>query len=301
MRGEQRVDWKQWCVLGITLAGMALLWGLAATAEPVEAAGKPERALDLDARGDLPWEYRTTPAGQPGLIRASAVLTYYTYLPMLSKPKTCEPIPGESYGSLSVPVWPDRPAEQHADLNLVLRGYELTNAPRQLVDYPDSGHPSAPQLYGLFASPHAPTFDSVYRVYDWNWTCNCREALLDDWPVTLAGVHRSPGETVHVPDAPQGIGEGYEVLVLYASTERITLKYTREDNVVSGYTIHVENVCVEPNLLALYQSLDRPGRNRLPALRAGQAFGRAAGEEIRVAIRDNGKFMDPRSRLDWWR
>ena len=94
--------------------------------------------------------------------------------------------------------------------------------------------------------------------------------------------------------------DGYEALVLYASTERITLKYTREDNVIAGYTIHIEGICVEPNLLALYQSWNDKGRGHLPALMAGQGVGRADGNEIQVAIRDCGSFMDPRSRKDWW-
>jgi hypothetical protein len=82
---------------------------------------------------------------------------------------------------------------------------------------------------------------------------------------------------------------------------RIGSKYTNNDNVVSGYTLHVENVCVGPRLLALYQAWNSVGRGRLPALRAGQAFGQAIGHEIGVAIRDYGSFLDPRSRKDWWR
>ena len=97
------------------------------------------------------------------------------------------------------------------------------------------------------------------------------------------------------------IAPGYQVLVLYASQERITLKYTGEDNVVQGYTLHVENICVEPTLLALYETWNEAGRSSLPALRAGQAFGRARGGEIGVSIRDTGAFLDPRSRKDWWK
>jgi len=67
-----------------------------------------------------------------------------------------------------------------------------------------------------------------------------------------------------------------------------------------GYTLHVENICVEPSLLALYQAMNAAGRSSLPALRSGQAFGRARGE-IGVAIRDCGAFLDPRSRKDWWK
>jgi hypothetical protein len=109
-----------------------------------------------------------------------------------------------------------------------------------------------------------------------------------------------PSEPVHVPGSGYPIGQDYEVLVLYATSERLTLKYTGEDNVKEGYTLHLEGVCSDPNLLALYQALDGAGRHELPALRPGQAFGRARGVRFGVAIRDAGAFMDPRSRKDWW-
>ncbi len=64
--------------------------------------------------------------------------------------------------------------------------------------------------------------------------------------------------------------------------------------------MHLENVCVEPGLLALYARWNNQGRKQLPALRAGQTIGTARGPEIGVAIRDTGSFMDPRSRKDWW-
>jgi hypothetical protein len=218
-----------------------------------------------------------------------------------SPPAISTPIPGGDYGPLTINGSPtDRPAEAHADLNLALRGYEPTDANRELVDYSGGTHANTPQLPGLFADERTPAFSSVYRVYDWNWDCNCRGNLISDWEVTLAGLEVSPGETIHVPSNGQQIGDGYQVLVLYASPERITLKYTRDDNVVRGYTLHVEGVCVDPGLLNVYQSMNAAGRERLPALRAGQSFGRACGNEIRVAIRDNGTFMDPRSRKDWW-
>ena len=118
--------------------------------------------------------------------------------------------------------------------------------------------------------------------------------------MTVLGCKVDAGETIHIPSAGYSIGQGYAVLVLYADQERITLKYTGEDSVVSGYTVHVEAVCTEPNLLALYNQMNSSGRRKLPALRAGQAFGRAREQEIRVAIRDTGRFMDPRVRKDWW-
>jgi len=235
-------------------------------------------------------------------IQASNVLTTSVYLPLIRAFNPCVPIPGESYGSLTVnPPPTDRPAGEHADLNLALRGYAPTTAYLGLIDIGGGSDPNAPQLPGLFADNRTGAFNAVYRVYDWDWGCNCRDGLITNPEVTLAGLGVTPGETIHVPDSGYTIGSGYEVLVLYASPERITLKYTREDNVIKGYTLHVEGVCVEPNLLALYRSLNDAGRGRLPALRAGQAFGRARGGEVGVAIRDWGTFLDPRSRKDWWR
>jgi hypothetical protein len=234
-------------------------------------------------------------------IRAADVVTSFVYLPSVATLDPCTPIPGESYDVLwVVPPPTDRPAEQHGDLNLALRGYELTDAYKGLVDYGGETDPNAPQLPGLFAADLVPAFSDVYQVHHWDWGCNCRGPVITKPEVTLAGMEVEPGETIHVPASGYDIG-GYQVLVLYASEERITLKYTREDNVVYGYTLHVENVCVEPRLLALYQSWNDQGREYLPALRAGQAFGRARGDEIGVAIRDTGAFQDPRSRKDWWK
>ncbi len=234
-------------------------------------------------------------------IRSSDVLTTYVYLPFIARANVCQPIPGESYGDFPVNGDPtDPPAEEHPDLNLALRGYELTDAYKGLVDYSGGSDPNAPQLPGLFADNRTATFSNVYQVYGWDWECNCRGSLITDWDVTLAGLAVTPGETIHVPDSGYTIGGGYEVLVLYATSDRITLKYTPDDHVIEGYTLHVENICVEPRLLALYQSWNDAGRGRLPALRAGQAFGRARGSEIGVVIRDSGAFMDPRSRKDWW-
>lgn len=234
----------------------------------------------------------------------SGLLASRAFLPLLTvnSDPACQPLPLASYGALSVlPPPTDRPAEQHADLNLALRGYTPTGGYLGLVDYGGPTDPAAPQLSGLFADNRTGQFVGVHRVYDWNWSCDCRGAPLSSPPVTLAELATAPGETVHVPDSGYSIGSGYEVLVLYAAPDRITLKYTRNDNVVHGFTLHLEDLCVDPPLLSLYESLNAAGRSQLPALRPGQAVGRAAGAAIGVAIRDSGSFMDPRSRKDWWR
>lgn len=213
----------------------------------------------------------------------------------------CSAIPGASYGSLSVNGPPtDRPAENHPDLNLAIRSYEFTNLSPDLVDLNGGSDSNAPQLPVLFSDRRTPAFAASYKVYDWNWGTDQRGGLIGNPEVTLLGMQTTPGETIGVPNSGYNIGQGYQAFVLYASDTRLTLKYTRDDNVVHGYTVHLENVCPEPSLLALYRQLNSQGRGRLPALKGGQLLGRAAGGEIRAAVRDNGSFMDPRSRKDWW-
>ena len=214
----------------------------------------------------------------------------------------CEPIAGENYGNLPIVGSPaDRPAAQHGDINLALRGYEPTGGQLSLIDMGGPTDHRAPQLAGLFEDERTPTFSGVYRVNNWDWGRNARGGPITEFDVTLVGMEVQPGETIHVPGAGYDIGQGYQVLVMYASSERITLKYTGEDTVATGYAIHVDGICAEPSLLKLYEQLNAAGRRELPALRAGQAFGRAIGFEIQVAIRDTGRFMDPRVRKDWWR
>jgi hypothetical protein len=296
------------CFVGVAVLGVVFVGVAAGGAVPVRAAAVASAAAaDTTWRAGGPSERMVerpvdAVAVRAADIRAADVVTSYVYLPFVVTFHPCAPIPGESYGELEVPAPPaDRPAEEHGDLNLALRSYELTNAYKGLVDYGGGTDPNAPQLPGLFADDRTPAFSDVYQVHHWDWGCNCRGSLITDPEVTLAGMAVAPGETIHVPGSGYDIGDGYQVLVLYASAERITLKYTLNDNVVSGYTLHVENVCVEPSLLALYQSWNDQGRGYLPALRAGQAFGRARGDEIGVAIRDTGAFQDPRSRKDWWK
>ena len=214
----------------------------------------------------------------------------------------CASIPGASYATLPIVGRPaDRPAAQHGDLNLALRGFSRTDSQRGLIDVGGPTDSRAPQLVDLFADKRTPTFSNVYRVNHWDWGSNSRGGPITDFPVTLAGFTVKPGETIHVPGAGYDIGQGNQVLVLYADRERITLKYTGEDTAATGYTIHVEGVCTEPGLLDLYTRMNAAGRGHLPALKPRQAFGRARGNEIQVTIRDTGRFMDPRTRKDWWR
>lgn len=214
----------------------------------------------------------------------------------------CAPISGQNYGTLPIVGPPtDRPADKHGDINLALRGYQKTDASAGLIDMSGPTDQRAPQLATLFGDKRTPEITTVYRVNNWDWGRNARGNPITDFDVTLAGMKVAPGEVIRVPTANYDIGQGYQVLVLYASKERITLKYTGEDSVVSGYTIHIDGICVEPSMLALYEKMNAAGRGHLPALRPEQPLGRARGNEIQVAVRDTGRFMDPRVRKDWWR
>jgi hypothetical protein len=94
-------------------------------------------------------------------------------------------------------------------------------------------------------------------------------------------------------------------MVLYAEETRLTLGYTRRDAANVGYVVHLENLCIDPNLVALYRAqMDTEGWNasaHLPALRNNQALGKAIDGEIRVVIRDSGPLWTPALKKDWWR
>ena len=196
------------------------------------------------------------------------------------------------------------PDSEHADLNLAVRGYSPTDVTAALFDKDGPVDDDPPQLAGIFADYRTPVFGQAYRVNDWDWSCGgsgCRKGPLDHVAATLMALAAAPGEMLHIPHrSAQVYGGGYKALVLYAEPTRITLGYTRDDSVANGYTVHLENICVDPNLLALYRSSNAAGRGFLPALREDEVLGTAAGSSILVAVRDRGVFFDPRSRLDWW-
>jgi hypothetical protein len=216
---------------------------------------------------------------------------------------------------------PVRPASQHADKNIALRGYSANpGANLRLVDLDSDDPTTPPQLATLFKPHRVPAFSAGYRNYHWNWAPSpspgTRGSLNTDWPVTVLGMRTTAGEPLHVPQSGYNIGGGMAVVVLYADADTVALKFGREDSVAPhGYVLHVDNICTDPNLLSLYQQLNAPDGPRytfyagtpdwktdyyLPNLAAGQVFGQARDGEIRVAIVDSGSWMDVRSCNEWW-
>lgn len=214
-------------------------------------------------------------------------------------PLNCD-VPGTSYMSLSVigdslTVNPDT----DPNLNLGYRGYKRVDAPLKLVELGPVWDPKAPQLPGMFGDRRTPRFTNTYQRYNWDASCNCRGDAESRWDATVLGMGVARGETIYTPDSGYDIQDGYEYLVLYAGESDLTLHVGREDEFF-GYVVHIDGVCTDPDLLALYRQRHAEGRRYLPALRGHQPFGVALDGEIQVAVRDTGSFMDPRSRNDWW-
>lgn len=188
----------------------------------------------------------------------------------------------------------------HPNMNLAVRGWQPVDEALAFQNYgADVDLVQPPRLLELI--DRAPVFRSTHRVYDWNGVHPYRrERPITDWPVTLLGLAAQPGDPLRAPSSGRPVSPEHAVLVHYAAPDRVTLQYTRDDISSKGYTLHVDQICVDPSLVALYRQLDAAGRGRLPALRPRQTFGRARADQVLVAIRDSGRFMDPRSRRDWW-
>lgn len=305
----------------------------------VDWCGPPHASITLmvsltvpESAGCEAWDRAviTAASGLSAAIRSFVVETTTVpcvYLPLVSKMSyTCPSTSVYQYsGGIAYQLDGDnpvRPAYNHADKNLELRGYTPNmdpNLKRELVDYGSGDPTQPPQLATLFEPHRVPALSNFYRVYDWRWTDSpdpgTRGDPITDFPVTALGMRTTPGETLHVPTSGFDIGGGMEVIVLFADEDTVALRYAREDSVAPwGYTVHVDNICTDPNLLALYNSLDDPNGPRyvyvppearpysydLPNLSAGQPFGTARSTEIIVAIVDSGGFMDTRSCNEWW-
>jgi len=176
-------------------------------------------------------------------------------------------------------------------------------------DHPDDPNGLPPQLTTLIENTPRPAVSSLHQVCEWNWVNNSRAGAIQrpiDLPpeydfATLVGFATSAGQKILVPESDYSIGGGNEVLVLYATENRITIKYTGEDSIASGYAVHLSNFNVRDEVLQAYQEANANGRQQLPALPAGCILGTAKSSEILVAIRDTGAFMDPRWSInDWW-
>lgn len=226
-----------------------------------------------------------------------------SYTPLITASRvstiSCE-IPGQQYVTQAIAGEPvDIDVAADPDFNLGVRGYRPTTAALGLVELGPVWDPRAPQFATLFANEYTPTFSNAYKANGWDRNCNCPVEDDTPWETTVLGMVTTPGEIIGIPDSGYDIGGGRDAMVLYAGATRLTLHVGTEDD-FNGYVMHIEDVCIEPDLLALYQATNAAGRHELPVLFGRQPFGRASSNEIKIAIRDGGGFLDPRSRNDWW-
>ncbi len=237
------------------------------------------------------------------LLQTGIAPTAHGCLPVSANVYDPVPILGQPRPALPAPI--DDP-----DLNLTVRSWSPTLGVTGLITLGGETDVDPPQLAHLFRPPRLATFSALYQMHDWNWNgiCaqsaeepGCRGLPLVNPEVTLVELATTPEEPLYLPGRRADILNGtYQALVLYAEETRLTVGYTRDDSPAHGYVIHLENLCVDANLLALYQQLHQAGRSRLPGLRLDVPLGVSRAETVLLAIRDSGSFMDPRSRKDWW-
>jgi hypothetical protein len=266
--------------------------------------------------------FSTTDASGASMVPLDLTPTAFVYLPLVCASYTCPEDSGNDYASGVAYQYdqdnPVRPAYNHADKNLALRSYALNPDPgakHELIDLGSDDPTQPPQFATLFGPARVPALSNLYQVHHWTWAKSpnpgTRAGPIEQPSVTALGLQTTPGEVLYVPQSGYSIGGGMEVLVIYADEDTVALRYTREDSSGSaGYTMHVDSVCTDPNLLALYDVLDDPNGPRydvlpghsypLPNLPAGHPIGTARGTEVVVAIADTGAFQDPRSCNEWW-
>ncbi|MCB9078680.1 MAG: hypothetical protein H6631_13855 [Anaerolineaceae bacterium] len=188
-----------------------------------------------------------------------------------------------------------RPAAEHGDLNLALREPEVIDEEPVLKDVGAGVDPGAPNLGAVFSGEIVHT----YAVHNWDWGCNCKGDLIKDGHAILVGLKTTPGEPVFIPPTGSPIfGGNIYAVVLYASEDSLTFAYTRDGTVAQGYAIHYQGLHVDPNLLAKYNEAKG---NDVVGLTLDTPVGVAASDELLVAVRDKGTFMDSRSINDWWK
>lgn len=222
--------------------------------------------------------------------------------PVVSSGYDLVPIEGPPYKNNAL-------TDYNADLRLSVIGIAPADAPPALVDYNGATDPDAPKLHGLFQPNRVPALLRAYSRFDWMWNegqgepYGWRGGVNLDWPAAALELATTPGETIYPPTRGPAIYSGGAIaLVLFATDRELTLGYSRHDDVGAGYVVHLLNLCVDPNLVALYRAQLNSGRRAtgyLPAVRNAQPLGTATGALI-VAVRDRGAFLDPRSRKDWW-
>jgi hypothetical protein len=267
-----------------------------------QSAAPPETRPDAEAAFDPP-----TPAPDAGAIspqdsQQSPAAEVPARAPasdgVESAAVTSPPVPAESNNVYElIPLEgsrEDRPAAEHGDHNLKLRDPTPIEVETRLVEIDGAGSdPNAPDFGKVFE----PEIVRAYAIHGWDWEKNAKSELIQDGQAVLVGLKTTPGEDINIPHKDQDIfGGKFYATVLFADEDSLTFVYSRQGNVVNGYTVHMLGLQTDPNLVKLFNESEG---NYLPGLTLDTPVGKATDELI-VAIRDNGAFLDMRSVKDWW-
>ena len=185
-------------VLGITLLGAVLFWGLGQAAAAQDAPAAPGQTIP------------PPPEGTP------------MYLPLVAANPTPVPtLPPQAYGKVSVLGgslgWP---AANSPDVNLALRGYITTTAYLGLVNYNGDTETEPHRWRRSLLRRACRRLYGAYQVYDWDWSCNpptgCRgKPLAYPYPVTLLEMAaRQESRLRSASRYKRAIGSGYVAMVL---------------------------------------------------------------------------------------
>jgi len=162
------------------------------------------------------------------------------------------------------------------ETNLYLRGWYEVNEGKELIsrhgdNYGLDPH-MPPQISTLFTS-HYPKIIKTYRINAWDYENNRNQpgqSATPAYAVHMLGLEATPGEPL------VGLKPG-PYLVRYATPNYILMTYGDEDlwtaDEDGGYPLYFLDICVDPNLLAMYERDNTAGRSQLPMVSAGQTFG----------------------------
>ncbi len=198
------------------------------------------------------------------------------------------------------------PADQSPEINLRLRGFTEVNEGTGFVgrhgDKYGLDDQMPPQISSLYGGT-SPQIVKTYRIYGWdfdNKKSTAPETATPNFKVHMIGLGANPGQPLVGLKAGRSIGGGNVFMVLYATKTDIVFTHSNSDTLMGGYLFFFLDICVDPNLLAAYQSADASGRGSLPVIATGQVFGYAGNSDVKVSIRDTMSFMDERYNEDWW-
>jgi hypothetical protein len=198
------------------------------------------------------------------------------------------------------------PADQSPEINLRLRGFTEVNEGTGFIgrggDMYGLDDQMPPQISSLYGGP-VPKIIKTYRIYEWDFDSKKSGApntATPNFKVHMIGLAATPGQPLVGLKAGRSIGGGNVFMTLYATKTDIVFTHSNSDTLMGGYLFFFLDICVDPNLLAAYQSADAAGRGSLPVIATGQVFGYAGNTDVKVSIRDTMSFMDERYNEDWW-